>query len=154
MKNLTEKMKNNSAAVLVPNPGERFSTENISSFYNRKYLIFLLAAARAESLFFDSVPVDKIGEISWGEEWLRFSFYFCSDQELRTRGWAIWSTSGVIWSVGPRSDLTRFNSNNRHTVAEAGNEFGTTSPYGAALIRVGQTEKKWVAIVLLKGWSI
>merc|ERR550525_895907 len=25
---------------------------------------------------------------------------------------------------------------------EAGNEFGTTSPYGAALIRVGQTEKK------------
>ena len=38
MKNLTEKLKNNSAAVLVPNP-----------------------AARAESLFFDSVPVDKIG---------------------------------------------------------------------------------------------
>ena len=25
---------------------------------------------------------------------------------------------------------------------EAGNEFGTTTPYGAALIRVGQTEKK------------
>ena len=63
MKNLTEKMKNNSAAVLVPNPGERFSTENISSFYDWKYFIFLLAAARAESLFFDSVPVDKIGEI-------------------------------------------------------------------------------------------
>ena len=55
MKNLTEKMKNNSAAVLVPNPGKKS--------FHWKYFIFLLAAARAESLFFDSVPVDKIGEI-------------------------------------------------------------------------------------------
>ena len=25
---------------------------------------------------------------------------------------------------------------------EAGNEFGTTTPYGSSLVRVGQTEKK------------
>ena len=58
MKNLTEKMKNNSAAVLVPNPGGKIF------YFNWKYFISLLAAARAESLFFDSVPVDKIGEIT------------------------------------------------------------------------------------------
>jgi len=80
MKNLTEKMKNNSAAVLVPNP-----------------------AARAESLFFDSVPVDKIG---------------IKNERM--------------------SNLEYLGSD----MIEAGNEFGTTSPYGAALIRVGQTEKK------------
>ena len=62
------------------------------------------------------------------------------------RGWATWSTSGLTWSVGLRSDLRRF-SFWLSTVTEAGNEFGTTSPYGAALIRVGQTEKKWVSLV-------
>jgi len=80
MKNLTEKLKNNSAAVLVPNP-----------------------AARAESLFFDSVPVDKIG------------------------------------IKNERMSNLEYLGND---MIEAGNEFGTTTPYGAALIRVGHTEKK------------
>ena len=87
MKNLTEKMKNNSAAVLVPNPGKKS--------FRWKYFIFLLAAARAESLFFDSVPVDKIGEII--RAGMPEIYIWFSHQELRTRGWATWSTSGVIW---------------------------------------------------------
>ena len=56
MKNLTEKLKNNSAAVLVPNPGIQILLQNF-----RMLFLFYLAA-RAESLFFDSVPVDKIGK--------------------------------------------------------------------------------------------
>jgi len=80
MKNLTTKLKDNSAAVLVPNP-----------------------AARAESLFFDNVPVDKIGIKN--ERMSNLEYLGCD-------------------------------------MIEAGNEFGTTTPYGAALIRVGQTEKK------------
>jgi len=79
-KNLTEKIKNNATAVLIPNP-----------------------AARAESLFFDNVPVDKIG---LKNERLTNLEYLGND------------------------------------MIEAGNEFGTGTPYGSALIRVGQTEQK------------
>jgi len=79
-KNLTERIKNNSTAVLIPNP-----------------------AARAESLFFDNVPVDKIG---MKNERLTNLEYLGND------------------------------------MIEAGNEFGTGTPYGAALVRVGQTEQK------------
>merc|ERR1719249_514394 len=77
---LTERIKNDATAVLVPNP-----------------------AARAESLFFDSVPVDKIGIKN--ERMSNLEYLGCD-------------------------------------MIEAGNEFGTTSPYGTALIRLGQTEKK------------
>jgi len=79
-KNYTERIKNNAAAVLVPNP-----------------------AARAESLLFDNIPVDKIGIKN---ERLTNLEYLGND------------------------------------MIEAGNEFGSTTPYGSALIRVGQTEKK------------
>jgi len=79
-KSLTEKIKNNAAAVLIPNP-----------------------AARAETLFFDNVPVDKIG---LKNERLTNFEYLGND------------------------------------MIEAGNEFGTATLYGAALIRVGQTEQK------------
>jgi len=79
-RNLTEKIKNNATAVLIPNP-----------------------AARAESLFFDNVPVDKIG---LKNERLTNLEYLGND------------------------------------MIEAGNEFGTGTPYGTSLIRVGQTEQK------------
>jgi len=79
-KNYTEKLKNNAAAVLVPNP-----------------------AARAESLLFDNIPMDKVGIKN---ERLTNLEYLGND------------------------------------MIEAGNEFGSTTPYGSALIRVGQTEKK------------
>jgi len=79
-KNLTEKIKNNAAAVLVPNP-----------------------AARAESLLYSSVPVDKIG--------------------IKTE-----RQSNLEYLAGD--------------MIEAGSEFGTGTPYGAALVRVGQTEQK------------
>jgi len=79
-KNLTEKIKNNATAVLIPNP-----------------------AARAESLFYDNVPVNKIG---LKNERLTNLEYLGND------------------------------------MIEAGNEFGTGTPYGSALIRVGQTEQK------------
>ncbi|XP_023340164.1 endophilin-B1 isoform X2 [Eurytemora carolleeae] len=79
-KGYTEKIKNNAAAVLVPNP-----------------------AARAESLFFDNVPVDKIG---LKNERLTNLEYLGND------------------------------------MIEAGNEFGVSTPYGAALVRVGQTQQR------------
>eukprot|EP00090_Calanus_glacialis_P003045 TRINITY_DN12209_c0_g1_i3.p1 TRINITY_DN12209_c0_g1~~TRINITY_DN12209_c0_g1_i3.p1 ORF type:complete len:268 (-),score=83.74 TRINITY_DN12209_c0_g1_i3:515-1318(-) len=79
-KNLTERIKNNSTAVLVPNP-----------------------AARAETLFFDNVPVDKIG---MKNERITNLEYLGND------------------------------------MIEAGNEFGVATPYGAALVRVGQAEQK------------
>jgi len=79
-KNLTERIKNNSTAVLVPNP-----------------------AARAETLFFDNVPVDKIG---MKNERVTNLEYLGND------------------------------------MIDAGNEFGTTTPYGSALIQVGQAEQK------------
>ena len=63
----------------------------------------LFPAARAESLFFDNVPVDKIG---LKNERLTNLEYLGND------------------------------------MIEAGNEFGTGTPYGSALIRVGQTEQK------------
>jgi len=79
-KGYTEKIKANCEAVLVPNP-----------------------AARAESLFFDNVPVDKIGIKN---ERLTNSEYLGTD------------------------------------MVEAGNEFGVGTPYGSALIRVGQTQSR------------
>ena len=69
----------------------------------RNAILNFLSAARAESLFFDSVPVDKIG---------------IKNERM--------------------SNLEYLGTD----MIEAGNEFGTTTPYGAALIRVGQTEKK------------
>ena len=65
--------------------------------------IFSILAARAESLFFDNVPVDKIG---LKNERLTNLEYLGND------------------------------------MIEAGNEFGTGTPYGAALVRVGQAEQK------------
>lgn len=79
-KNYTERIKNNATAVVLPNP-----------------------AQRAESLFFDNVPVDKIGIKN---ERLTNLEYLGND------------------------------------MIEAGNEFGAATPYGSALIRVGQTEQK------------
>lgn len=79
-KNYTERIKNNATAVVVPNP-----------------------AQRAESMFFDTVPVDKIGIKN---ERQTNSEYLGTD------------------------------------MIEAGNEFGCNTPYGSALIRVGQTEQK------------
>lgn len=79
-KNYTERIKNNATAVVLPNP-----------------------AQRAESLFFDNVPVDKIGIKN---ERLTNLEYLGTD------------------------------------MIEGGNEFGAHTPYGAALIRVGQTEQK------------
>ena len=64
---------------------------------------FVNSAARAESLFFDNVPVDKIG---LKNERLTNLEYLGND------------------------------------MIEAGNEFGTGTPYGAALVRVGQAEQK------------
>lgn len=79
-KGYTERLVKDTDAVLVPNP-----------------------AARAESLFFDNVPVDKIG----------------IKNERRTN---------MEYLGGD--------------MVEAGNEFGAGTPYGAALIRVGQTQLK------------
>jgi len=79
-KNYTERIKTNATAVVLPNP-----------------------AQRAESLFFDNVPVDKIGIKN---ERLTNLEYLGND------------------------------------MIEAGNEFGVSTPYGSALIRVGQTEQK------------
>jgi len=81
---LTERIKNDATAVLVPNP-----------------------AARAESLFFDSVPMDKIG---LKNERLTNLEYLGND------------------------------------MIEAGNEFGTGTPYGSALVRVGQTQQRLGAL--------
>ena len=67
------------------------------------YSLFSQPAARAESLFFDNVPVDKIG----------------IKNERRTN---------MEYLGGD--------------MVEAGNEFGAGTPYGAALIRVGQTQLK------------
>jgi len=60
-------------------------------------------AARAETLFFDNVPVDKIG---MKNERVTNLEYLGND------------------------------------MIDAGNEFGTTTPYGSALIQVGQAEQK------------
>jgi len=79
-KNYTERIKNNATAVILPNP-----------------------AQRAETLFFDNVPVDKIGIKNERQTNLE---YLGGD------------------------------------MVEAGNEFGSATPYGSALIRVGQTEQK------------
>jgi len=79
-KNYTERIKNNATAVILPNP-----------------------AQRAETLFFDNVPVDKIGIKNERQTNLE---YLGGD------------------------------------MIEAGNEFGAATPYGSALIRVGQTEQK------------
>lgn len=79
-KNYTTRIKDNATAVVLPNP-----------------------AQRAESLFFDNVPVDKIGIKNERQTNLE---YLGSD------------------------------------MIEAGNEFGVATPYGAALVRVGQTEQK------------
>ena len=76
----------------------RFSFEIIKLFHRP-----FSAAARAESLFFDNVPVDKIG---LKNERLTNLEYLGND------------------------------------MIEAGNEFGTGTPYGSALIRVGETEQK------------
>ena len=65
------------------------------------YDIFL--AARAEILFYDNVPVDKLG---MKNERLTNLEYLSMD------------------------------------MIEAGNEFGSETPYGAALIRVGQSEQR------------
>ena len=37
---------------------------------------------------------------------------------------------------------------------EGGNEFGSTTPYGAALIRVGQTEKKYKNLRSKAVWKL
>jgi len=79
-KSYTERLVKNTDAVLVPNP-----------------------AARAESMFFENVPVDKIGIKNERQTNLE---YLSTD------------------------------------MIEAGNEFGAGTPYGAALIRVGQTQSK------------
>ena len=60
-------------------------------------------AARAEILFFDNVPVDKLG---LKNERLTNLEYLGTD------------------------------------MIEAGNDFGTETPYGSALIQVGQSEKR------------
>jgi len=79
-KNYTTRIKDNATAVILPNP-----------------------AQRAETLFFDNVPVDKIGIKNERQTNLE---YLGGD------------------------------------MIEAGNEFGAATPYGSALIRVGQTEQK------------
>jgi len=79
-KSYTEKIKNNTAAVIVPNP-----------------------AVRAELLLYDNVPVSKLG---LKREQLTNHEYLGAD------------------------------------MIEAGNEFGPETPYGSALIRVGQAEKR------------
>lgn len=79
-KSYTERLVKNTDAVLIPNP-----------------------AQRAESMFFDNVPVDKIGIKNERQTNLE---YLSTD------------------------------------MIEAGNEFGAATPYGAALIRVGQTQAK------------
>ena len=95
---MTERIKNNSTAVLVPNPGNSLALME----KNRKTIILFLAA-RAETLFFDNVPVDKIG---MKNERITNLEYLGND------------------------------------MIEAGNEFGVGTPYGAALVRVGQAEQK------------
>jgi len=79
-KSYTERLVKNTDAVLIPNP-----------------------AQRAESMFFDNVPVDKIGIKNERQTNLE---YLSTD------------------------------------MIEAGNEFGAATQYGAALIRVGQTQAK------------
>ena len=64
----------------------------------------MFLAARAETLFFDNVPVDKIG---MKNERITNLEYLGND------------------------------------MIEAGNEFGVATPYGAALVRVGQAEQKY-----------
>jgi len=76
----TEKIKNNTAAVIVPNP-----------------------AVRAEIMFNDNVPMNKLG---LKREQMTNHEYLGGD------------------------------------MIEAGNEFGPDTPYGSALIRVGQAEKR------------
>ena len=66
-------------------------------------ILTTISAARAETLFFDNIPVDKIG---------------MKNERLTN-----------LEYLG--NDMT-----------EAGNEFGTGTPYGGALIRVGQAEQK------------
>ena len=86
--------------MLVPNPGKSLAfSESIFYFLN----IILFLAARAETLFFDNVPVDKIG---MKNERITNLEYLGND------------------------------------MIEAGNEFGVATPYGAALVRVGQAEQK------------
>ena len=74
-KNYTERIKNNATAVILPNPGDchhLLLLLIIIIIFTAKVLIhviFLLtrsnfscfSAQRAETLFFDNVPVDKIG---------------------------------------------------------------------------------------------
>ena len=74
-KNYTERIKNNATAVILPNPGDchhLLLLIIIIFIFTAKVLIhviFLLtgskfscfSAQRAETLFFDNVPVDKIG---------------------------------------------------------------------------------------------
>ena len=72
-KNYTERIKNNATAVILPNPGDPSTLHLILiiiwphdffQFHNSgqdlmSYSCF--TAQRAETLFFDNVPVDKIG---------------------------------------------------------------------------------------------
>ena len=86
-------------------------------------LFLFYLAARAESLFFDSVPVDKIGKKKSFVINLAPTYFF--------------SNLGI---KNERMSNLEYLGND---MIEAGNEFGTTTPYGAALIRVGHTEKKY-----------
>ena len=92
---LTEKIKNDISAVLVPNPGENTITSVA--------LLPSTLAARAEAFFFSSVPVN---------------------------------------SIGLKSDRLTNHEYLGNDMLEAGNEFGTSTPYGCALVRVGHAEQR------------
>ena len=71
-------------------------------------------AARAEILFFDNVPMDKLG---LKNERLTNLEYLGTD------------------------------------MIEAGNEFGTETPYGSALIRVGQSEQRFEEFLAIRFYN-
>ena len=93
---LTEKIKNNISAVLVPNPGKKTHITSVT-------LLPSTLAARAEAFFFSSVPVN---------------------------------------SIGLKSDRLTNHEYLGNDMLEAGNEFGTSTPYGCALVRVGHAEQR------------
>ena len=76
----------------------------LHQFIEIKFTRTVLLAVRAELLFYDNIPVDKLGMKNERQTNLE---YLGDD------------------------------------MIEAGNEFGTDTPYGSALVRVGTTQHRW-----------